>query len=236
MGTRRGGRGKQTSAFALYRHDRAPLPGQLINNGLVLYYDFGNGLSYGGTGTSVTDLSSSSNTGTLTNGPTFSTVNDGVLVLDGTNDYVSAGNPSSLNVTTWTIMAWVRPTNFANYRNVFYKGDGSGAQYGIIIDGTGDWTCQPNTNFSGDKLTLNQWVMLAGTSTGTVSSTYRNGLFIRSQTISSTSKGTVVSIGADTVFTRYFRGEIGVAAIYNRALDSSELTQNFEVFRGRYGV
>ena len=43
----------------------------MITNGLVLCLDAGNTKSYPNTGTTWTDLSGNSNTGTLTNGPTF---------------------------------------------------------------------------------------------------------------------------------------------------------------------
>ena len=43
----------------------------MVTNGLVLCLDAGNTKSYPNTGTTWTDLSGNSNTGTLTNGPTF---------------------------------------------------------------------------------------------------------------------------------------------------------------------
>jgi hypothetical protein len=36
--------------------------------------------------------------------------------------------------------------------------------------------------------------------------------------------------------TNYFNGYIGAWKIYNRALTSTEVTQNFNALRGRYGV
>jgi hypothetical protein len=35
---------------------------------------------------------------------------------------------------------------------------------------------------------------------------------------------------------QYFRGNISNAKIYNRALSQSEVTQNFNALRGRYGI
>ena len=60
----------------------------LVMNGLVLALDAANPKSYPGSGTTWTDLSGRGNTGTLTNGPTYSSANGGSLVFDGTNDYV----------------------------------------------------------------------------------------------------------------------------------------------------
>lgn len=72
---------------------------KIVTNGLVLYLDAANQKSYPGSGTTWTDLSGNGNTGTLTNGPTFSANNNGGIVFDGANDYVSISNSSSLNIT-----------------------------------------------------------------------------------------------------------------------------------------
>jgi hypothetical protein len=62
---------------------------RIVPQGLVLWYDAARLRSYAGSGTSWNDLSGNGFTGTLTNGPTFSTSNGGRIVLDGTNDWVS---------------------------------------------------------------------------------------------------------------------------------------------------
>ena len=62
---------------------------EIAESGLVLALDAGNLKSYPGSGTTWTDLSGGGNTGTLTNGPTYSSANGGSLVFDGTNDYIS---------------------------------------------------------------------------------------------------------------------------------------------------
>jgi hypothetical protein len=59
----------------------------IVTSGLVLNLDAQNYYSYPGSGTTWTDLSGNNNTGTLTNGPTYSSANGGSLVFDGTNDY-----------------------------------------------------------------------------------------------------------------------------------------------------
>ncbi|NCW12447.1 MAG: hypothetical protein EBV82_04635, partial [Chitinophagia bacterium] len=60
--------------------------------GRILFLDAGNNRSYSGTGITWTDLSSTAITGSLTNGPTFSSANGGGIVFDGTNDYVNLGS------------------------------------------------------------------------------------------------------------------------------------------------
>jgi hypothetical protein len=62
---------------------------QIVTSGLVLCLDAANKVSYPSTGTAWYDLSGNANTSTLINGPTFSGMNSGVIVFDGTDDYVS---------------------------------------------------------------------------------------------------------------------------------------------------
>jgi hypothetical protein len=59
----------------------------IVTNGLVMYLDAANTQSYSGTGTAWNDLTVNGNNGTLTNGPTFSTIRNGAIVFDGTDDY-----------------------------------------------------------------------------------------------------------------------------------------------------
>ena len=54
---------------------------KIITNGLVLSLDAANNKSYPRSGTTWSDLSGNNNTGTLTNGPTFSDSNGGVIDL-----------------------------------------------------------------------------------------------------------------------------------------------------------
>jgi hypothetical protein len=64
----------------------------IVKDGMVLCLDAGNRKSYAGSGTSWVDLTGNNNNGTLTNGPTFNSSNNGSIVLDGTNDYITRSN------------------------------------------------------------------------------------------------------------------------------------------------
>lgn len=60
-------------------------------------------------GTNAAD-SAGTNTGTLTNGPTFTTGQSGnAVALDGTNDYVATGGLGTLGGTS-TLSAWIKTT------------------------------------------------------------------------------------------------------------------------------
>lgn len=64
------------------------ITGNIVTSNLVLNLDAGNSLSYPGTGTTWTDLSSSGNNATLVNGAGFSSADGGAITFDGTNDTV----------------------------------------------------------------------------------------------------------------------------------------------------
>lgn len=79
----------------------------IVRNGLVLYLDSTNRQSYNGSSTLWDDLSTSRNNGTLVNGPTFTTLNGGGVIFDGTNDYVQI-NTTGINVgNTFTYQCWI---------------------------------------------------------------------------------------------------------------------------------
>jgi hypothetical protein len=84
---------------------------EIAESGLVLALDAGNLKSYPTTGTTWTDLSGNGNTGTLTNGPTYSSANGGSISFDGTNDYVTIPDSPSWDVNNggYSICFWMYP-------------------------------------------------------------------------------------------------------------------------------
>ena len=80
---------------------------KLVTSGLQMCLDASDKNCYSGTGNSMTELVSNYNDGyqALVNGPTFSTENAGVIVLDGSNDYITV---KQVNSTKYTISLWVK--------------------------------------------------------------------------------------------------------------------------------
>ena len=79
---------------------------KIVTDGLIHYYDAANPKSYPGSGTTWYDLVGNKN-GTLKNGATFSTDNQGVIVLDGVNDYIEILD-MDLQIADYTIMGAAR--------------------------------------------------------------------------------------------------------------------------------
>ena len=112
---------------------------KVVTDGLVLYYDAANSISYPGSGTTWNDLSRGNNNGTLVNGPTFNSGNGGSIVFDGTDDYSTLGQNSGFNMasTNVSMLFWING-NYSNYYlGVFERTTVTGAGLDIPIPSNG---------------------------------------------------------------------------------------------------
>ena len=224
--------------------------GQIVTSGLVLCLNAADKNSYPGSGTTWTDLSGNSNNGTLTNGPTFNTGSGGSIVFDGTNDYVLCSKQNALvNVTQFTIGAWMK-RNLSNSvviigqietlsNDVSFELWSDGNAYFEVGNGTNGYGYIANTS------TNWQYLMMVFNGTGDINSdrlkAYINGT-LQTLTYSGTipsSTGTVntnLNIGAYITNSNYSNGNISAVQIYNRALSSTEILQNYNATKTRFGL
>jgi hypothetical protein len=210
---------------------------KIITDGLVLYLDAANRNSYPGTGSVWTDLSRSGINGTLTNmGSTgYSSSNNGVIVFDGTNDYVIHNSLDLGTVCSWGL--WVKyntlsgsqvllGSNIANYYSLFFLSTVFYVYYG----GTGSAQLSYPTGLS-----ANTWYNIFLTRNGLTITIYLNGVSIGTMTGGSSSLSTIFSvIGAERPGAYVFNGNISNVSVYNRALSTSEVLQNYNALKGRY--
>jgi hypothetical protein len=229
----------------------------IVTNGLVLCLDAANTKSYPGSGTTWTDLSGNGNNGTLVNTPTFSGANNGIFVLNGTNQYATiAGYKGITGTAARTSIVWFK-TNVLDtpYRLLGWGTASAGAKWNISLDvttyrvraelaGGAAVTCNPGTKNVADT----NWHMVATTApaSGTANDIkiYIDGNLITDVTILNgatainTASNIDVSFGASIVDAspNYLNGHISTGQIYNRALTAEEIQQNFNALRGRYGI
>jgi len=217
---------------------------RIVTNGLTLYLDAANRKSYSGSGNTWTDLSGLNNTGTLTNGPTYVASNN-VILFDGTNDYVSGANSASTDLTgdmsceVWFKLNavagdWVRP---------FGKGDASNRTYGLWYNVGSNYFLYQRygaTSFNAlytAPVAIGQWYQMFGTSTGSNHILYINGVNVATATAAgpwfSSTEGYRV---AAATFHTFHNGPIASVRLYNRGLSATEVQQNFNALRGRYGI
>ncbi len=216
----------------------------IIRDGLVLDLDAGISTSYPGSGTTWTDLSVRSANGSLTNGPTYSSANAGVIVFDGTDDYITINRQLS---TPFTITSFVRYTDQSKILNTLFNTNphtvlalslnrlGGGELYAYVGNGSA-WLGAPAI-ISSSNMNVNQWYQVAFTSTGSGSTLYLNGVGVGTTIHSPSGWGSQFYLGTIIIASgEYLKGNISNTQIYNRSLTASEIQQNFNVLKGRYGL
>jgi hypothetical protein len=220
----------------------------IVTNGLVLALDAGDRNSYVSGSTTWIDLAGTNN-GTLTNGPTFNSSNLGSIVLDGTDDYIQT-TATNLNANIGTLSLWIK-TGFAstdtrpyyfidtrdstNYQNIalYYLL----SQGGFVIWGNSSLIFSSAKTFS-----TNTYFMLTLTYNFVSDNyiLYINGNLENSSTSAKSSSGTITKTTLGSRFNQavseYFIGNIYNVQTYNRALSASEVLQNYNATKGRFGL
>lgn len=232
----------------------------LITRGLVLYLDAADLNSYPGSGTTWYDLSTGANDGTLTNGPTFSSNNDGVIVFDGTDDYVNTGLPANTTFTSssdFTIDCWFNMIGQGSDTVGTLIGGFNFQGYGLYwyesITNTLHVVAQMRTatevlSLDYDPISTNTWYHATQvySSSSNTHILYLNGSSVRSGNAASDAyntnlNGYFITIGSDdeaggTRAESFLDGKISNVKIYNRALSADEVLQNFNAVKDRFGL
>lgn len=220
---------------------------EIITDGLVLHLDAANVKSYPGTNTTWRDLSGTSITGSLVNGPTFSSANSGVITFDGTNDYVQVSDNANLRSSSGTYSIWFNCTGTASGSSVnsavLYKADTVGSFNGyIILARTTQVVISVKTADTGYTLggySATGWVNATlVNSAGTSFSVYINGVLRGTQAtaaVTISSEPMRIGIGLDS-FWANFQGNVPAVLIYNRALSATEVLQNYNETKTRFGL
>ena len=232
---------------------------QIIPSGLILNLDAGNTLSYPGTGTIWTDLSGNNNSGSLINGPTFSTDNGGSIVFDGTNDYVllptnffnnNAGTP--FTVSFWFKTSTNRGVLFGQSNATSPSSFATGYTPGLYIDSNGKLATScfwggstTNISTSTGIVTDGTWKNATVTFQSTSQVSYLNGSSYAtiSKTQTSYSSTYYYFIGSgeyaswpSAFNSPYFTGLVSKMIFYNRALTASEVLYNYNIDKARFGL
>ena len=232
---------------------------KIVTNGLVLALDAGDRNSYTSGSSTWNDLSGNGYNGTLTNGPTFDSANNGSIVFDGVNDYASIPGIGNLDFgvnDNFTIETWV------NLQSIPASGNTSAICCKFFCCGI-DWY-YPTANtivfragvrnvtdgqksFSSNNYrNLNQWYHLMFTYTPNQSDgmkLYVDGSLDATLTnvgLSEFSDNTeAFRMGANSVLGgsgRYSNIKTAGTKMYNRTLTAQEILQNYNALKGRFGL
>jgi hypothetical protein len=226
----------------------------IVTDGLVLCLDAANPRSYGGSGTTWSDLSGNGNNGTLVNGPTFNTGSLGSIQFDGVNDFIVTTRVpytgTSTSSITWGL--WVYPTSTAG--NIMSMSN---------ISPQGIWNMPPiaasgqkfrgkiwsNSYLYSDTFSLNTWYYVVLVWRYSTNSSERGQfLYINGELVASQTNINYSASGADNYMflgqanpgadnTGNFAGRYALFHIYgNKYLTPQEIEQNFKATRGRFGI
>lgn len=218
----------------------------IVTTGLVLALDASDLNSYVSGSTTWFDVSGNSNSGSLVNGPTFSSANNGSIVFDGVDDYVNCGNSTILDVgNNITVNSWFYVNSISSYQAIVSKQFTDGSAGWELANSSGNLrsTLRPSAtqiNLSVAGLAVGNWYMGTFTFNNTTLILYLNGV-----QIGSTSTGGPVTLNTSRPLqigvreissVAYFNGNISNVNIYNRALSAAEVLQNYNALKSRFNL
>ena len=224
---------------------------EIVSSGLLVHLDAANTNSYSGSGTTWKDLTGNGYNGRLMNPQTFDSESGGSLVFNGITNRVTFGIvPSTLRFTNnLTITVWLKFNSLLNPQTIISCNEDAG--YGIVTNGvrmtSHFWLNGSFTPTAGETMSAydtTSWVNITTTFNGSVINFYRNGKLIDS--VSKVGNitytyfmplliGANPTLGPKTV-ENFFNGKISRVLMYNRALSSQEIIQNYDATKGRYGL
>jgi hypothetical protein len=221
-----------------------------VTAGLVRWYDAGNSLSYPTSGSTWTDLQASGYNLTLTNSPTYTNNGSGsYFTFDGSNDYAvgdDTGLPATDAARSFTF--WSYRLTATDFMQMWYYGTG-GSQQGVFVFQTAASQYSIDTygaTVGGVYQSYPQdvWTMLSFTYAGGTSGSYAYYLNNNSVATGTTSVFNTTLIGTNGLNlgkaapfgSSYYNGRIAQLMIYNTALTSTDILQNYNAQKGAYGL
>jgi hypothetical protein len=221
-------------------------PAVPVTSNLSLYYDPSNPSSYPGTGSTINDLSGNGLNGSMS-GITFTSP---YFTYNGTSSQVLVADNALLQPGSgdWTMEVWVNQSVSGNYVVLGKFPTGGAASYAIRTVSTqyyaqlGSSSGVLNSTFQVG--TIGTWYQLVYVFTNVADNTLQT--FVNGSSIGSVghSSASIVNttnplyIGSYNggAFAQWFNGRIGITRLYNAALTSTQVLQNFNADKSKYGL
>lgn len=208
----------------------------VVTDSLIFHVDAGNTSSYSGSGTTWTDISPSPHNGTMTN-VTYNSSSGGYMSFNGSSSVVTASipKPSSMPIT---FDFWINPDSStpgglydtaSGNANVLRQYDVGKAEW---------WNVDPAVTLSLSATTWQHIVLIYNYSSSRTITYYKNASLITTATGSSDSTfaWTTPAFGNINGGSPWYSGKISAIKIYNKALSGTEVTQNYNALKNRYGL
>lgn len=215
---------------------------QIVKTGLQLTLDAGDRSSYVSGSTSWDNMSNTSYGHTLINTPSFSSNNLGYLTFNGSNQYATAIGPA-VGTSDFTVEIWAYPTSSPANSVLFdtnsVDNQGDGIMFSYVA---GTFYFRYFGSFSpaiSTTLASGRWYHMVMSRIGNTVTGYINnvsvGTFTEAARNMSSTKYTLGTFTTRNNF--FFPGYVSIVRVYSgKGLTSSEVSQNFNTHRIRFGV
>lgn len=241
--------------MAMMNNVQATYSPQPVTSGLVYYIDAGNVSSYSGTGSSINNIAGTAPGASATNGsPAFTSAGQSsYFTFNGSTQYILTANLIGQSLSgNVTIECWVN-TSTDNGVVVTEQGDlpvntGWHDSQIEIVSGnlkvaTWEYTIGGNSGTMVGPVTRNVWQQYTLTQNATTTTGYINGsttasvAHVRAFSAPGLYYGimlgdSVTNLGDGS----YLAGNWSILKVYNRALTQTEVQQNYDSLKGRYGL
>lgn len=223
---------------------------KIVTNGLIVHIDATQKRSYPGSGTTWFDISGNNVNTSLVNGPTFNSEFGGSIKLDGINDIIEFPY-NVIFPAQQTVTVWCRSTNTLwNQDRSISVPFASSSQHRIYtVINTKNVTFVIVDRFNNEyiigTITLSDITiphMYSITTNGSnLHKAYIDGVEVASLSTSisrtTDTQGRLWAIGGDpSASNRRINGYFYNALLYNRELSSTEIVQNYNAIKSRFGL
>jgi len=227
--------------------------GGVVTSGLQLYLNAGNVSSYPGSGNNWYDLSTNNYTASLINNPGYTSSDGGTLTFNGATQYVDTNQ--SLASNEFSVGAWFK-SSVGGIKMILSKETTTGWpwNYRIWLNGgtiIGDIALSGGTNVSItsplSSYNNGNWYNVMFTRNDSTLRLYVNGIEVTNTPDTLTGaitnsqevwigRSAFTAGGLSPTGNYPYNGSISEIMIYNRVLSASEILQNFNATKTRFGL
>jgi len=223
-----------------------------VTTGLLVDINVANPSSYSGSGTTVNDLVGTNNSAALVNGPTYQSSDGAGIITDGVNDYLEIANTSEIQPSigsAFTLQMWARVNSFTAGKGLLSKQFGASGDYdgySVMFNGTNGLSLymngqSVNGNYSSanNVFSLNTWTLFTAIVRFGGGSANQSKIFVNNtEVVSASNSESGIARPAAPIRlasgihegTPFSALKIGAFAVYNRALTTGEISNNYNFY------
>ena len=220
------------------------VPDVVIDSSLQFYVDAGQVSSYSGTGTTWYDISGNSRNLTM-NSLSYSSNNGGYIIFDGSHT-ADSGSTYTINFSNGFTVESVAKFSGSGYEGLFAFNNPMSSDY-INVQAQGNnirWELESGQSLtSTSTLSSNTWYHFTCVYEGDSNNTsgtariYINGVENNTASLNGNRVGqNQTSNFVLGLWDGYLTGNIALSRMYNRVLTPTEVLQNFDATKSRYGL